>query len=270
MANATVRWDGRDIAIEYAFTGGESGPLVIFLHDGLGSVSAWGEFPARLCKAAGCRGIVYSRPGYGQSTPRADSERWEPDFMHRQAHEVLPALLATLGIDPARSKPWLFGHSDGGSIALLFAARFPDSVSGLIVVAPHIRVEPVSTASIEDIRSNYNRSGLRARLARHHADPESAFYGWNDAWCNPAFRDWSIEEELKSLRCPVLAIQGTNDEYGTLEQIHGIARRSPRTRLLELAGCGHAPYRERPEIVLSESARFMRHVRVTTGRTKTR
>lgn len=244
-----VDWRGRTDRIEHAWVGAPASdaPPLVFLHEGLGSLSMWRDFPARLCEALGVRGLVYSRPGYGQSTPRAPDERWAPDFMHRQAHELLPALLDALGVlGPVQ----LFGHSDGGSIALLFAARFPARTAGAVVLAPHTLVEDLSIASIERARTAYLETDLKSRLAKHHADPDSAFFGWNDIWLSPDFRRWSIEDELAAIRCPLLAIQGLDDEYGTLEQIRGIARRVPQTRLLELARCGHSPHRDQPEAVI--------------------
>ena len=189
-----IDWAGRRVRIEHRWIGREHAdrPMMVFLHEGLGSVSMWRDFPDRLCEAAGLRGLVYSRPGYGRSTPRPADERWQPDFMHRQAFEVLPAFLAAAGVDVATDKPWLFGHSDGGSIALLHAARWPQRVAGTVVLAPHIVVEDLSIASIEKARIAYETTDLRERLARHHDDPDSAFRGWNDIWLDPAFRDWSI------------------------------------------------------------------------------
>jgi pimeloyl-ACP methyl ester carboxylesterase len=254
-----VDWAGRLVRIEHAWvgSGGADAPLIVFLHEGLGSVSMWRDFPSRLCAATGCRGLVYSRPGYGRSTPRAAGESWLDDFMHRQANEVLPALLAALGVDSAVAPPWLFGHSDGGTIALLHAARFPDRVAGAIVLAPHIVVEEVSVASIETARSAYREGSLRRRLAAHHDDPDSAFWGWNEAWLHPGFRGWSIEAEIEAIRCPVLAMQGLQDEYGTLAQIRGIAQRVPQTRLVELQDCGHSPHRDQPERVIGEVVAFV-------------
>jgi pimeloyl-ACP methyl ester carboxylesterase len=250
---------GRGVRIEHRWIAPEraDAPLVVFLHEGLGSVSMWRDFPQQLCDAAGCRGLVYSRPGYGRSTPRAAGETWGPDFMHRQAHDVLPALLDALHIDTAAHPPWLFGHSDGGSIALLHAARFTQRVAGAIVLAPHILVEALSVASIAKARSSYLEGDLRARLAKHHDDADSAFWGWNDIWLNPAFRHWSIEAEIAAIRCPLLAVQGLDDEYGTLEQIRGIARRAPQTELLELPDCGHSPHRDQPERLIARAAAFI-------------
>jgi pimeloyl-ACP methyl ester carboxylesterase len=245
-----VPWRERVVRIEHQWIAREraSAPLVVFLHEGLGSLAMWRDFPQRLCDAAHVRGLVYSRPGYGRSTPRAAEEAWGLDFMHRQAHEVLPALLAALHAD---EPVWLFGHSDGGSIALLYAAQFTDRTVGAIVLAPHILVEDLSVASIEKARSAYRDTDLRARLAKYHDDPDSAFWGWNDIWLHPPFKQWSIEHEIESITCPLLAVQGIDDEYGTFEQIRGIARRLPKTRLLELANCGHSPHRDQPDRVIA-------------------
>jgi pimeloyl-ACP methyl ester carboxylesterase len=249
-------WRGRQVRIEHEWIAPERAgrPLLVFLHEGLGSRSMWRDFPRALCDAAGCRGLVYSRPGYGRSTPRERDERWGVDFMHRQAHELLPALLKALGVEGA---PWLIGHSDGGSIALLYAARAANAVAGLIVMAPHLFVEDVSVASIERAREDFNRSDLPQRLARHHEDVDSAFWGWNRIWLDPAFRAWNIEAELEAIRCPLLAIQGVDDEYGTLEQVRCIRRRLPATRLLELPDCGHSPHRDQPEQVIAAAVDFI-------------
>jgi len=253
-----VDWDGRALDIEYQWVGerGVASPLMIFLHEGLGSLAMWKDFPERLCRAAGCRGLVYSRPGYGQSTPRATDEHWAPDFMHRQAQAVLPALLAVLDID-RRDPPWFFGHSDGGSIALLYAAGYPERVAGLVVVAPHIRVEALSVSSIGQARRAYLETDLKQKLGRYHDDPDSAFWGWNDIWLHPDFRDWSIENEITAIDCPLLALQGRNDEYGTLEQIHGIARRLEQAEIVELPDCGHSPHRDQPQRLIEVTTRFM-------------
>lgn len=263
-----VAFDGVTLPLEHAWIAPEraAAPLMVFLHEGLGSLSTWKDFPARLCDALGWRGLVYSRPGYGRSGARADEAPWDLDFMHRQAHDLLPALLAALGVDSQRDPPWLFGHSDGGSIALLHAARFTDRVAGAIVLAPHIRVEPLSLRSIEQARRAFLDTDLRARLARHHDDPDRAFWRWNRVWLHPPFERWSIEEEIAAIRCPLLAVQGVDDEYGTLEQIRGIARRVPQTELLELADCGHAPQRDQPARLLDAVQRFVATARRADGR----
>lgn len=254
-----IAWSGRTVRIEHAFVGsGDLGaPLIVFLHEGLGSLSMWRDFPAALCQAVGARGLVYSRPGYGQSTPRAADEHWGVDFLHRQAHEVLPALLAALGIGAGPRKPWLLGHSDGGSIALLYAAAHPGALAGAVVMAPHTHVEDLSVASIEQARQAYLHTDLRQRLARHHADPDSAFWGWNRIWLDPAFRTWNIEAELQRIRCPLLAVQGLDDRYGTLEQVRGIQRQAPQARVLELADCGHVPHRDQAQVLIAAVAVFM-------------
>lgn len=252
---AEIPWAGAPVRIEYQWVGPQhaGAPVLVFLHEGLGSVAMWRDFPQRLCDAVGARGLVYSRPGYGRSTPRSADERWEPNFMHRQAQEVLPALLAALQVE----RPWLFGHSDGGSIALMYAAAFPDRLRGAIVLAPHILVEDVSVRSIQQAREAYLHTDLPQRLGRYHDDADSAFWGWNDIWLAPGFRDWSIAEEIVAIRCPLLAVQGLDDEYGTLEQIRGIQRRVPTTRLLEIPRCGHSPHKDQPEAVIGAVQEFM-------------
>jgi pimeloyl-ACP methyl ester carboxylesterase len=244
---------GRPLRLEYQWVGDAAStrPVAVFLHEGLGSLAMWKNFPRQLCEAHGLRGLVYSRYGYGQSTPKPRDERWPVDFMHVQARAVLPALLRQLGV----ARPWLFGHSDGGSIALLHAASHP--TAGVVAMAPHIAVEDLSIASIERARHTYETTDLPQRLGRYHADAESAFRGWNDIWLDPSFRRWSIEDELAAITCPVLALQGVDDEYGTLEQIRGIARRAPQTRLLEIAHCGHSPHRDQPDLVIHEAGRFI-------------
>ena len=263
-----IDWVGRPVRIEHQWVGVADcvAPLVVFLHEGLGSLSMWKDFPERLCAAAGCRGLVYSRPGSGHSTPRAAGEVWAPDYLHRQAHQVLPRLLEALDIDTARHPPWLFGHSDGASIALLFASRFVRRVAGAIVLAPHIVVEDLSVSSIEASRTAYLETDLRTRLAKHHNDPDSAFWGWNRIWLDPAFRRWSIEREIESIRCPLLAVQGLDDEYGTLEQIRGIARRVPGTQSLELPDCRHSPHRDQPDALIAAATQFIqRHTQGDTA-----
>jgi pimeloyl-ACP methyl ester carboxylesterase len=256
-----IDWRGRTVRIEHQWIAREraQAPLLVFLHEGLGSVAMWKDFPQRLCDAAGCRGLVYSRPGYGRSTPREADERWRVDFMHCQALEVLPALLQALGIHTELDPPWLFGHSDGGSIALLYAAQFPAQVAGAIVAAPHIFVEDISVRSIELARSAYLEQGLRQGLARYHDDVDSAFWGWNTIWLDPAFRTWSIASEIESITCPLLAVQGVDDEYGTMKQIHGIAHSVTQTVLLELPDCGHSPHRDQPQRMMAAVTDFLNH-----------
>jgi pimeloyl-ACP methyl ester carboxylesterase len=256
---AAVRGDGRDLRLEYRRIGaaGPAAPLLVFLHEGLGSASMWKDFPARLCDAGGYRGLVYSRPGYGRSTPRPHGERWTPTYLHEQACEVLPRFLASVGVDAERDPPWLFGHSDGASIALIFAATFPAATAGLVLLAPHIFVEDLSVHSIEQAKYAYRDTDLRRRLARHHADVDSAFWGWNDIWLDPAFRRWNIEDLLPSIAVPVLAMQGHNDEYGTMAQVDGLAALVPMAEVLKLDDCAHSPHRDRPEAVIEATIDFI-------------
>ncbi|HEY1397904.1 alpha/beta hydrolase [Roseateles sp.] len=247
-----IDWRGQATEIEYTWANDATGdtigdaPVMVFLHEGLGSIAMWRDFPTRLCEAIGMRGLVYSRPGYGRSTMRAPDDRWDVDYLHRQAHEVLPAVLKGLGVT---SPPWLFGHSDGGSIALLHAAKLP--TAGAVVAAPHIVVEDISLDGIRKTVEIYEAGPLRDRLARFHDDPDSPFGGWSQTWLSAAFRDWSIVEEIRAITCPLLAMQGVDDEYGTLEQIRGIAREVPQTTLLELQACGHSPHKDRPAEVIA-------------------
>lgn len=261
-SRAAVRALGRDMQIEYRWIAAHrhDAPLLVFLHEGLGSVAMWKDWPDQACAAAQCRGLVYSRYGYGRSTPRPAGEKWAPDYLHGQAAEALPALLQALGVDATRDRPVLFGHSDGGTIALLYASMHPQAVAGIAVAAPHIFVEDITIAGIRRARQAYLDGGLRPRLAVYHDDPDSAFFGWNDAWLDPAFRSWNIEACLPAIQCPILAIQGEDDEYGTLEQVRGIARQAPQTRLLALPGCGHVPHRERPDVLNRELARFVAEI----------
>ncbi len=261
QANSTlvaIPWRECQVEIEHQWVNRhqalETRPLLVFLHEGLGSVSMWKDFPQALCEACGLPGLVYSRPAYGQSTPRADDETWGTDFMHRQALEVLPALLDALGVDQPIV---LFGHSDGGSIALLFAAHHPDKCKACVVAAPHLFVEDIAVSSIKLARQAYDKADLREKLARHHRNPDSAFRGWNDAWLSPAFLDWNIEAEVSRIKVPVLAVQGEQDEYGTMKQIRKIAELAPQTRLLELAHCGHSPHRDQAALLISNVASFL-------------
>lgn len=256
-----IDFDGRRIVneIQWLSPGRDGRPLIVFLHEGLGSVAMWRDFPRALCEAGDCRGLVVSRYGYGRSTPRPAAEKWGVDFMHRQAREALPALFDALQVGPGRrhGAPWLLGHSDGGSIALIHAAEFPDAVAGIVVLAPHIVVEDLSVRSIQATRAAYLDTDLRTRLARYHADVDSAFWGWNDIWLDPAFRQWDLRPLLPRLRCPVLAVQGEDDEYGTMAQIEGIQRYAPHTALLKLARCGHSPHRDQPGPLTDAVVRFV-------------
>ena len=229
-------------------------PTIVMLHEGLGCVAMWRHFPERLAQVTGCRTIAWSRAGYGHSQSYAEART--PRYMHREALEALPALLAALEIE----RPLLFGHSDGGSIALIFAGAFPEVPLGVVALAPHEFVEEETLAGIRAARAAWETTDLRDRLARYHADPERVFADWNDTWLSSAFRDWNIEEYLQAIRCPVLAIQGEDDEYATMRQIDAIAAQLPATRLLKLAQCGHSPHRDQPAAVLGAVDRFLREI----------
>ena len=228
-------------------------PTLVLLHEGLGSVSAWRDFPDRLAQACGLAALVYSRRGYGASP--AFEGALGPDFMHRAACEELPALLREHGV----RRPILVGHSDGASIALIAAGDGAVAPLGVACIAPHLFVEPVCIESISHLATDADRRARVERsLARHHQDPVATLRHWTDAWLNPAFRSWNIEESVERLQCPVLAIQGEADEYGSLEQIRRIASLHPDTRLIALAGCGHHPHIERPEVVIDAITDFVR------------
>ena len=219
---------------------------LVFLHEGLGSVALWRDWPMRLCEQLGHPGLVYSRQGYGQSDSRPDVRgigRLQPDYMHREALNVLPELLRQLDI----AHPILLGHSDGGTIALLHAAHHP--VAACIVMAPHVVVEDVSVQSIQAAREAYEHGSLRERLAPFHAHVDTAFWQWNDVWLSEAFRGYDIRQEISAIRAPLLAIQGEDDPYGTLAQIDDIAAAVPHTQRVKLPQCGHSPHRDQPEAV---------------------
>jgi pimeloyl-ACP methyl ester carboxylesterase len=229
---------------------GASETPILLLHEGLGSVSAWRDFPASLAAATGRGVIAWSRSGYGLSD--APDHSFEPDYMHREAAK-LPALLDMLSVERAH----LYGHSDGGSIALLAASSHPERVASLTLAAPHVFVEPITVESIAEIRDVYRSSDLKAKLARHHRDADRVFWRWNDIWLDPRFLAWNIEDVLAGVVAPALLIQGLDDEYGTLEQIDRIeAGLGSLAKRLVLPGCGHAPHRDQRARVLSEVAAF--------------
>ena len=230
---------------------------LVFLHEGLGSLSMWKDFPERMIQASGCNALVYSRYGYGQSDALAAPRR--VDFMHDEALESLPELLDKLHID----RPILFGHSDGASIALIYAGGSGRDVGGLILMAPHVMVEDLTIKNILMAKHSYRVTDLPTKLARYHANVDSAFRGWNDIWLAPEFRRWNIEEYLPRIDCPILAIQGEDDEYGTMEQITRIERGARDVETLKLPNCGHSPQRDQPQAVIEAATRFVR--RVTGG-----
>ena len=229
-------------------------PIIVMLHEGLGSIAMWRDFPQQVADATGCELLVYSRYGYGNSDPIERSH--SVDFMHKEALESLPDLLDQLDV----RKPILLGHSDGGSIALIHAGGAHRDLTGMIVMAPHVLVEDLSVTSIAAAREAYLNSNLREKLGKYHANVDSAFWGWNDIWLHPEFLHWNIEEYLPSIACPVLAIQGVDDEYGTMEQIDIIGRNVKDVELLKLSHCGHSPHRDQPRAVLEAVAAFVEKI----------
>jgi pimeloyl-ACP methyl ester carboxylesterase len=224
-------------------------PTIVFLHEGLGSIELWRDFPARLCARTGRRGLVFSRYGYGDSdvlaAPRA------VDYMHHEALVVLAELLDRLVI----TGPVLVGHSDGASIALIAAGSGTVDACALVLLAPHVFVEGETVAGIEAARVAWETTDLPTRLARRHRDAEATFWGWNDIWLDPAFRSWNIEDFLPGVHCPVLCVQGAGDRYGTAAQLDAIeAGVSGPVERVVLDDCGHSPHLEQPEATLDAVA----------------
>ena len=233
------------------------GPSIVFLHEGLGSARQWREFPARLAATTGCGILAYSRWGYGASDARP--RPWPPDFLEHEAADVLPALLDATGI----TRPVLFGHSDGGTIVMMYAAAFPDRVRGVVSEAAHVMLEELSIQGITRARHRFLHGDLRTRLRSQHGDHvEDTVLGWTENWLRPEFRNWDIRDRLRAIRCPVLIVQGHDDDFGTLAQVEAIAAHvgGPHESLV-LDGCGHIPHRERPRDVLETAARFIQRLR---------
>lgn len=264
MLDATVTHDALRIEYQWLNAALSAAPLAVFLHEGLGSIAMWREWPQQLCDQLGMRGLVYSRPGYGRSTPRPHDVVWPVDYLAIQAREILPALLDTLGVDAVqRKRMWLIGHSDGGSIALHYAALFPDQLAGAVVVAPHVFVEDISLQGIAQTRTAYEETELRERLSRYHDDVDSAFYGWSDIWSSPAFRTWNMVDALRAIRCPLLAVQGHDDHYGTMAHLDAIAGQVPHAQLAKLDACGHSPHRDAPDALNAAITSFVAARRAT-------
>ena len=247
-----------DSDLEYRMIGPapEDAPTIVMLHEGLGSAALWGDFPDRLQAATGMGVFVYSRAGYGASTPVTLPRPL--DYMSREALDVLPVLLDRIGF----VRGVLLGHSDGASIAAIYAGGTPDHrVRGVVMIAPHFVVEDVSVASIAGIRRTFETSDLRTKLARWHSDVDNAFYGWNDAWLDPDFRRWDISEYLAYIRVPVAILQGEDDQYGTLRQIEiaGVECYCP-LEVTMIPGAGHQPHREVPELALATISQFVMRI----------
>ena len=226
-------------------------PTLVFLHEGLGSVALWKSFPLEVAEASGCPALLYSRYGYGKSdrllAPRT------VDYMHREALDVLPEVLDRLGID----NPILVGHSDGASIALIHAGAGKRPVRGVVAMAPHVFVEDITVQSIAEAGETFRTTDLPQRLGRYHDDVASTFRGWNDIWLHPDFRRWNIEEVLPGIRCPLLLIQGEDDQYGTAAQVEAISRKvSGPVETLLLPDCAHSPHHEQKDATLAAIVEF--------------
>lgn len=242
----------REHRLEYTLIGAaREAPTLVFLHEGLGSLAMWRDFPAQVAAATGCNALVYSRRGYGQSDPLPGPR--QASYLHEEALEVLPALLDRLHI----SRPILFGHSDGGSIALLHAAAAPQPPAAVIVLAPHVRVEAVTLQGVADARRAFEATDFSEKLGRYHADLNSAFWRWVEIWQHPEMRQWNIEAYLPAISCPVLAIQGTQDTFGTMAQIERIQALAHHVELVRLEGCSHWPHRDLPQAVIAATQRFI-------------
>ena len=245
-------------SVNYEWIEGDAGrPPLVFLHEGLGSIRQWRDFPANLAAATGCRALVYDRYGHGQSDVLAEPRR-SVRFMHDEALETLPQILDGLKI----RNSILVGHSDGASIALIHAGAW-HPVRGVVAMAPHVFIEPICLSSIRTATVTFENTDLAEKLARHHRDARKTFYGWADVWLDPHFKSWDIRDEyLPNVRCPVLAIQGYDDEYGTMAQLDEIQRRvNGPCELLKLAQCGHSPFRDQPEKTLDALTRFVERLK---------
>ncbi|BBO91265.1 alpha/beta fold hydrolase [Desulfosarcina ovata] len=232
-----------------------SAPTLIFLHEGLGCVALWRDFPARLAAATGCGVLIYSRLGYGRSDPCALPR--PIDFMHHEGLSVLPAVIRQTGI----GEHILVGHSDGGSIALIHAGWVATpGLKGVVTLAAHVFCEALTCESIADARVRYLEGDLKARLAAYHGDnTDCAFWGWNDVWLHPDFRHWNIEAFLPGIGVPVLAIQGEKDPYGTRAQVDSIRQKTgSAVQVAMIPDCGHAPHLEKKDAVLATVGEFVR------------
>ncbi len=244
--------------LEYRFVGPqpEAAPTLVLLHEGLGSAGLWGDFPEKLSAATGAGVFVYSRAGYGKSSPIALPRPLT--YMHEEARETLPRLLGTIGF----RRGVLIGHSDGASISAIYAGSHQDHrVGGLVLIAPHFFTEDSGIASIVEAKKAYETGDLRARLSRWHADVDNAFRGWNGAWLDPDFRKWDITEFLAYIRVPVLVVQGEDDQYGTVKQIEVVQQECYcPVEVALLPGARHSPQREAPEATLKSISGFVARV----------
>lgn len=234
-------------------------PPLAFLHEALGCVALWRGFPARVAQATGCGALTWSRLGHGASSP--NTTRRTVSYLHHEAQRCMPALLAALGVE----RPVLIGHSDGATIALLYAATFPNSVSGIVVLAPHAFVEEEALAGIRSAGIEYANSDWPRRLACYHRHPDELFRAWHDTWLSPAFRGWDIRDCLPAIRCRILAIQGEGDEYATMRQIECIGEACADATLVKLPDCRHSPHRDQPQAVIDAVLGFVSSMSLGKG-----
>ena len=245
-------------ALECAWIEGP-GPTLVFLHEGLGSIRQWRDFPQKVAQATGCRALVYDRYGYDNSDVLREP-RVGVEFMHDAALNELPEVLENLEVD----NPILIGHSDGASIALIHAGTY--ATRGVVVMAPHVFIEEICVASIVNASKEFETTDLLQRLGKYHRDAGKTFHLWADAWLDPAFRQWNIEEYLPRIKCPLLAIQGEGDEYGSMAQLDAIGRQAGGPcELLKLPDCGHSPHKDQPEKVLQAVSGFIGKLIGTDG-----
>lgn len=252
IENFFLRAAGHRLAAQWIGSPGP-GAVLVFLHEGLGSIGQWRDFPASLCRAVGLPGLVYDRCGYGGSDPLTGSRTVE--YLHEEAFTSLPQVLETCGV----KKAIFIGHSDGGSIALLFGAVHPEKTTGIITEAAHVFVEDVTVAGIRETVAAWHQGGLKEKLARYQgSNTEGAFRGWSETWLSPEFRNWNLEEYLPAITAPLLAIQGQDDPYGTPDQVRAIVEQAGgKARGLLIADCGHIPHHQAREKVLAEMASFI-------------
>ena len=245
---------GRSLEVQRISGRIPAAPELVFLHEGLGSVSHWKDFPARVSEATACPVTVYSRYGSGNSALLTEPRPVR--YMHDEALVVLPDLLAQFKIE----SPILIGHSDGASIAIIYAGAH-DHVRGLVLLAPHVFVEDLSVASIAEAKVQFETTNLPEKLARHHRDAAKTFWAWNQIWLHPEFRAWNIEEYLPQIACPVLVIQGVDDQYGTMAQVEAIQRQAAgEVQVVALENCRHSPQRDQPEATLEAIVKFVSRI----------
>jgi pimeloyl-ACP methyl ester carboxylesterase len=254
--SGTLRVGASDLEYRMIGPAPDDAPTIVMLHEGLGSAALWGDFPDRLQAETGAGVFVYSRAGYGASTPVTLPRPL--DYMSIEALDVLPKLLEAIGFRHGL----LLGHSDGASIAAIYAGGVGDHrVRGVVMIAPHFIVEDVSVASIAEIKQIYETTDLKAKLKRWHSEVDNAFYGWNDAWLDPEFRKWEISEYLAYIRVPVAILQGVDDQYGTIRQIE-IAQEECYcpVDVTMVPGAGHSLHREAPELTLNSITEFAKRI----------